>query len=189
MDDAAFAAIHRIEVKWPARLLHIFGGGQGAEAQFLNTQRPVIVSIESHSRVVLRRYAQCLHRQQFQSKQQLRPVFKKQVDIGSGELDDDVRVLDVRLRVLANPNIEGQVETGDTQNRPKKILDPRLDARDSILFFQLCLPQAYLLKVFFNAGFGAAITGAGVYLLINICCRIPTKLPVSQYNTKPLDIL
>jgi len=46
VENAALAAVHRIEPEWRTRVLHLFRSGAGADPQFLNPQRPLIVGIE-----------------------------------------------------------------------------------------------------------------------------------------------
>ena len=49
MNDAALAAVHRVEVKGPARLLHLLGGGDRAQTQLLDPQHAVVVGVEAQS--------------------------------------------------------------------------------------------------------------------------------------------
>jgi hypothetical protein len=46
--------------------------------------------------------------------------------------------------------------------------------------------KGYFLLLFLTS-FAGGVSGFGIALFNNHCCAIPTKLPVSQYNTSPLD--
>src|SRR5579864_816025 len=58
MNDAPLTAVHRIEVEWPARLLHLLGGGHGAQPQLLDAHHAVIVRVEAQSRMMLGRHVE-----------------------------------------------------------------------------------------------------------------------------------
>ena len=74
VDDAALAAVHRIEAEGLPRALDLLGHGRGAHAQFLDTQQPVVVGIERNARVILGGHAQRLHSHMLQCQQQFGAV-------------------------------------------------------------------------------------------------------------------
>jgi hypothetical protein len=49
---AALAAVHRIEAEGRARVLDLFGGGTGADAQLFDAQSTVVVGIEGNARMI-----------------------------------------------------------------------------------------------------------------------------------------
>ena len=129
--------------------------------------------------MIVRVQTQCFLRHQFEREQQLRPVRQQEFHIRAGESHHHFGIFEIGMDMLAFGNLEAHVKTRVLNNSTQEGFNGRSDTRDGILF----LVQRYF---FF---FGASMTGAGVYLLIKYCCAMPTKLPVSQYNTRPLGML
>src|SRR5580692_2132560 len=121
-------------------------------------------------------------RYQFERQQQLRPICQQQFHVAALEFDDNVRVFKIRMAVISGFDGEVQIELAAGDNLTKKLLDPRTSFMHRILGIQaLFLPS---LAIAFLAA--ATSTGPAV-LLKNHCWASPTILPVSQYNTSPLD--
>jgi hypothetical protein len=182
VQHAAFAAVHRIKAERRACVLYLLGGGQCADAQLFDPQSAVIVGVEGNARMVVRVEAQHLLGDEFQGKQELGSICQQQFDVSPFEFYDNVGIFEVRMAVIAGFNAEIELEAGPGDDLTEKLLDPRAGIVNRILGIQArFLPS--LAIAFFVA---AASTGAAV-LLKNHCWAMPTILPVSQYNTSPLD--
>src|SRR5271169_1290286 len=94
---AALAAVHRVEPERSARVLDFFGGGVGADPQLFDAERAVIVRVEGYARMIVGVESQNLLRNQFERKEKLRAIGEKQLCITAGELDDDVRIFEIRM--------------------------------------------------------------------------------------------
>lgn len=135
--------------------------------------------------MVLGGHPQHFHSQMLESHQQFGTILQQKLGIRSLKFHHDFGVLEIGVYVLPFRDFERQSEAGILKNRLEKALNTWTYAGNLILF----LVHPYLFEIFFCWIFGASITGAGVYLLIKNCCAMPTRLPVSQYNTRPLDML
>jgi len=184
MDDSPFATGHGVKLERPAGPLDLFGGGQGAEAEFFNPQRTIVVGVETKPAVVFGRHAEHLHGEVLEGEQQFRPVGKQQFYIRTGEAHHNLRVLEVRVRVFRCGYLVLQPQAGTGQQRRKKPPDAGADGIHGVLGSI----HGYFFAVFLRleAG-GGATTGAGMVLLKNHCWPIATRLLVSQYNTRPLE--
>src|SRR5580658_3754751 len=101
MENAALAAVHGVEPERRARVLHLFGGGSGADPQFLDPESAVVVRIEGNARMIVGVETQNLLRHELQSEQELRAVGQQHFDIAAVKLDDNVRIFEVRVTVIA----------------------------------------------------------------------------------------
>jgi hypothetical protein len=124
MEYAALAAVHRIKPERRPGVLDLFRGGTGADPQFFDAQRAVIVRIEGNARMIVGVETQNLLRDQFQSKQEFRAIFQQEVDVAASELDDEVRIFKVRVTVVARFDREVQLELAVGYDLTKKPLDP-----------------------------------------------------------------
>jgi hypothetical protein len=97
MDHATLAAIHGIESKRFAAMLHLFGGGVRAEAQLGDAKHAVIVGVEGKARMIFGRDPKGLHRDVLQREEKLGFVAEQKIDVGSGKFDHDFRVLNFRI--------------------------------------------------------------------------------------------
>src|SRR5258708_30201585 len=104
------------------------------------------------------------------------------------KVDHQFRVFDLRVQRAARHHVEGELETGERDHRLQKLAYPRS------VFFDCVFPRAAhavcgesYFTFFFRAG--TFTLGVGIILLKNNCWAMPTKFPVSQYNTRPLDAL
>src|SRR5580658_3271315 len=126
---------------------------------------------------------QNLLRDQFQSEQELRTVSQQQLHVAASELDENVRIFEVRVTVVAGLDRELQIEPAIGDDLTEKLLDPGTSLVNRILGIQALFLPSFAITFFATA---RASTGAAV-LLKNHCWASPTMLPVSQYNTTPLD--
>ncbi len=183
VDHAPLSAVQRIEPERGARVLHFFGSGQRADAQFFDAQRPIVVRVERDARVIVGVQAQHLLRHQFQREQKLGPIGQQQIHVGTLELDDDVGVFEIRMAVVSGFDGKVQIELPIGDHLTQKLLDPGTSFINRILGIQALFLPSFTIAFFAAA---TASTGAAV-LLKNHCWASPTTLPVSQYNTSPLD--
>ena len=187
MNNAPLAAVHRVEVKWPARLLYFFGRGDRAQAQFFNPQHPVIVGIEAQSRMMLGRHAERFHGEKLHRQHQFSFIRQQQIHVRARELHQQVRIFQIRMQMLALENFVFDIEIQMVEYHVQEILNAGPRQIDGVL---LVVHVSQPLDFFFAAILGtSAGGGVGMLLLTNHCCKIPTKLLVNQYNTRPLDIL
>ncbi len=68
VDDAAFAAVHRIEPERFSCTFHLLSGGIRAQAKFGDAQHSKIVRVERKTGMVVVRNPKSLHRHVLQSK-------------------------------------------------------------------------------------------------------------------------
>lgn len=164
-------------------MLHFFRRRQGANPQFFNAQRAVIVRVEGNTRMIVGVKPQHFLCYQFQSEQKLGAVAQQQIHIRTPELDENIGVLKIRVAVIARLNRESQMKPGVPDNPAKKSFNSWTRFLYRILGTQtLFLPLPFCGR----RATGVPLTGTNV-LLKNHCCAMPTRLPVSQYNTSPLD--
>jgi len=130
-------------------------------------------------------HAQHFLRDQFEREQKLGAVAEEEIDIGALEFYDQIRVFKIRVAVVAGLQPETQTKAGIVDDAPKELLDPGTRFVNRILLTQARFLPSLRDGIAFLAGIAA---GAGpAVLLKNHCCAMPTKLLVSQYNTRPLD--
>lgn len=106
MNNPPLAAAHRAEVERPPGRLHALRRRYRAHAQLLDAQNTIVISVKAQQGMILWRHAKHFHGELFERKQQLRPVSKQEIDIGSGEPDHYVRVFQFRMGVLARGDLE-----------------------------------------------------------------------------------
>ena len=184
MNDTPFAAIHRTEVKRPARLLDPLGRRCGAQPQFLDPQHSIIVGVEAKPRMMIRRKPERLHGQKFERQQHLGFVSQQNVDVGPGEFHQNIGRFQVGMRIGPIQEFVLDIQIHVVENQVQELFQPGSRLRDGVLGLFHWMSAYFFLGVTF-AGTG----GGGIVLLIIHCVRIPTKLLVSQYNTTPAAIL
>ena len=184
MNHAALAAVHGIELEILSRAVDFLGRRQRAQAQFLDAQHAVIVGIEGKLAVVLRRNRQRLHRDVLERQQQFGAIGQQQVYIVAREPDNQFRIFDFGVRGIPCGNLEIQFKSPalKTGRRNCSILGPV-----SAGVYLASLKGYFLLLLFLTSFAGTGTSGLGTNLFNSHCCAIPTKLPVSQYNTSPLE--
>ena len=173
VNDAALAAVHRVEAEWRSGPLDLISRREGAHPQFLDAQSPVIVGVERDSRMLVGMHSQHLLRDQLEAEQQFCLVGEKQFDIIAFEFDGEVGVLEIGIGIATGLDDEIEVKTGVVNGPAKKFLDART------CFFQ---GKSVAHAVFrpFGMGFlaGAAVGSGGAVLLKNHCCAMLTRLLV-----------
>jgi hypothetical protein len=125
MENSPLAAGHRAEPKGLAGTTDLVGGGGGAQAKLFNAEEAIVVRVEPKPGVVFGRNAKDLHRQVFERKEKLGAIREEIVDVGAGESDDNVGVLDLGVLTVVVGDFELQVETRFLQNGLKKSLNTR----------------------------------------------------------------
>ena len=106
-----------------ARLLHSLRRRHRAEAKLFDAQQAVIVGVEAQARMMVGRQAQGLHGQEFQRQQHFRLVAQHKIHVGTGELDHQVRILEIGMRMHTLQDLVGHVEVHVVQNRVQELLD------------------------------------------------------------------
>jgi hypothetical protein len=85
---------------------------------------------------------QNLLRDQFQSEQELRAVGQQQLHVAAVKLDDNVRIFEVRVTVIAGLDGKVQIELASGDELTEKLLDPGTSLVNRILGIQaLFLPS------------------------------------------------
>ena len=148
VDDAPLAAVHRIEVERPARLLHLFGGGHGAQAQLLNPQHPIIVGVEAQQRMMLGRHAQRFHGQKLQRQQQFRFVGQQQIHVRAGELHQQIGIFQIGMQMLAFQDFVFDIQVHDGRTPCPEILRccGPVEIDGVLLFVHVAQPLDLLLR-------------------------------------------
>jgi hypothetical protein len=186
MNDAALPAAHGIEVERPLRLLHPLGRSRGAEPQFLDAHHAVVVGVETKPGVILRRHAQRFHGQKFERQQHFGLVSEQKLHFRTGEFHHHIRIFEIRMGVHALQDFVLDVHVHIVQYDIQELLDARARRGDRVFVFA---HWSYTLVFFLGTILGAGAGGGGMVRLTIHCCKIPTKLLVNQYNTRPLDTL
>lgn len=185
MDDAPFAAAHRVEVEGPVGAFDAFGRRDGAQAQLLNPERPVIVGVETQQGMVLGRHAQSFHGQKFERQQNFGLIRQQKIHFGAFEFHQQIGIFQIRMQVLAFQDFERQIQVHIIEDHFEKIRYALAGRGDSIFLFV----HLYYLPFFLTGAGRGGGGGAGIIRFTAHCCAIPTKLLVSQYNTSPAEKL
>lgn len=101
MNDAALAAVHRIEAERLARRLYFIGRDLRGHAKLFDAQRPIIVGIECNARMIVGVHAQSFLGDVFESQKKLGAIAQDEVDIVAMKLDDQIRGFEVRVALIA----------------------------------------------------------------------------------------
>jgi hypothetical protein len=123
VNDAAFAAVHGVELKRHAGLQDFLCRRRRAHAQLFDAQKPVIVSIEADSRMLLAGHAQHFHGELFESEHRFRLVSQQDIDIPAGELHQQIGSFKILMHSLTRNDVEHHVEAGERQQAVEKTLD------------------------------------------------------------------
>ncbi len=108
----------------PVRLTFL-GGRHCAETQLLDAEKAVVVGVEGYARVVLARHTERFHGHVLEGEQKLGAVGEQKIDIGAGELHDEVRRLDVAGLRRGFQNLVLEIEIGVIEDGLEKVLDLR----------------------------------------------------------------
>ena len=92
-------------------MLYFLGGSQSADAKFFDSQGPVIVGVEGNARMIVGMHAQHFLRHQLQRQQQLRAIGQQKIDVFPLELHQQIRILKIRIRMVAWLKLKTQLET------------------------------------------------------------------------------
>ena len=133
VDHAAFAAVHRIEAERVPRALHLLRHRRGAQPQFLDAQRAIVVGIERNARVILGGHAQRLHGHVLQGQQQFSAVGQQILHVRAGELHHHVGRLEVVVSGLAIGHLVAHAEARLVETRTQKLLYPGTYRRNRVL--------------------------------------------------------
>ena len=132
------------------------------------------------------RYVERFHGEKLERQQHFGLVGQHQIYFRTGKPHHQVGIFEIRMRVRAFQNFILYIQIHIVQHDIQELLDLRARRRDRI--FGL-LHAFYTLVFFLGAARGAGAGGGGMVRLTIHCCRIPTKLLVNQYNTRPLETL
>jgi hypothetical protein len=194
MKDPAFTRGHRVKPVWGVRLPDPLGDGECRNAQLLLAEQAVVVGVETEQGVFVGGHVQDFLRQLLQRQHRLALVGHQEANIGALEFDDEGGLLEVVSDFVAVQQVVGDVEVHGVKDNIEELLDFVADGIDGVF-----APVAHggrrwgSFRCHFFFFFDCAVvwTGAGAamgwVLLKKYCCTMPTTLPVSQYNTRPLD--
>lgn len=162
--------------------LHLFGCSQRTHAKFFHAQESIIIRIERDQRVVLCRHMQCLHREVFQSEQELGTIGQQELHIGAGKVNGDFGILYFGMRIFRGTELVRELKSGVPQKRQQEPVQLGPQRIDSIFH------AVYFLASFFTGALDATgVIGAagGMKRLMSSCWAMPTTFPVNQYSTSP----
>ena len=187
MHDSPLAAIHGIEAVGCIALPDTPGNGKRAKPEFFLAKQPEVIGIKAQVGVLVRTHFQHFLRQLLQSKQGLAFVGHQARDVRTLELHDQSRPLEIGLYLIAVIEVEVDIEICCVQDAVEEVFNLIPDGGDVVFSFahEFWTPGYF----FFLAGGAAGTTGETKALLKKYCWKMPTTLPVSQYNTSPLDAL
>ena len=139
--------------------------------------------------MLVARHAEELHGELLHREHGFRLVAQQPFDIRTRKADQQIRRFKILMRGLAGHDLESHVQTRQRQDAVQEISDLR--ARFGNAVFGLAHYRFFFFEDEGN-GFTSMIADAGDagladIRLVNHCCAMPTKLPVSQYSTKPED--
>ncbi len=174
VDDAALAAVHGVKAEIVACMPDLLGCRKGADTQFFDAQRPVIVRIERYARMIVGMHAQHFLSNQFQSQQQFRTVGKKQIDVVPAEFDEqdrDSRSPDGSGRPASSSKTEPEARVVDHPGQ--KLFDPWARVVNRIPDAQVRFLLSFVAfdEVIFFCEAAITVTG-GAVLLKNHCWPI-----------------
>lgn len=125
MDHATLAAIHGVEAERLGGPFHFFRRGVGAEAKLGDSQHTEIVGIEGQARMIVGGETESLHRDVLQSEQEFGLIGKQELDIGSLELDDHFRILDLGIGGISGLDFILDVEVRIVEDHVEELFDAR----------------------------------------------------------------
>ena len=134
---------------------------------------------------MLTRYAQSFHGQKLERQQHFRFIRQQKVDVRPGEFYQQIGIFKIGMEVLAFQNVKGKFQPHVANDHVEKLADPESSGFNCVGL----LVHLLYLPFFFTAAGGGGGGGAGIIRFTDHCCAIPTKLLVSQYNTRPLEKL
>src|SRR5438105_6897357 len=82
--------------------------------------------------MILGRHSQHLHRKHLEREHEFRPIGEKQLDIRPREFYDNLRIFEIRMKMLARFDFESQLEARVAQDGFKKTFDPRPNGTDGV---------------------------------------------------------
>ena len=132
MQDAALAAIHRIELKGDLRLQDLLRDGQRTHPQFFNPQQPMIVGIEAQARMLVAWDAQDFHGQMLEGEHDFRLVRYQSIDVLAGEANNQIGSFEGMVRALAISDIKRDIQSGKRQDSVEESFDFRTGLSDGI---------------------------------------------------------
>lgn len=135
VNDAPFAAVHRIELERNASFANFFGGRSRAHAQLFDTQQPVIIGVEANAGMLVARHPQHFHRDLLERQHRLGFVGEKPFHIAAGKSNQKIRRLEILMRSLAGYDLELHIETGKGQNTIEKTFDLRAGFGNAVFGF------------------------------------------------------
>ena len=160
VNDAAFAAIHRVEAEGFGRALDLLGGNSRAQAKFGDAEHAEVVGIEGDEGMIVIRDAQSLHRDVLKGKQHFGLIGEEDLDIGPFELDHNLWIFDLGIGRIARFDFVLDIKVGVVEDHVEKLFDARADGINGIFGFAQCsLPGTGILT---GRGYdGAADIGRG----------------------------
>src|SRR5580698_10134944 len=97
MNDAALARGHGAELVGRSGAANFFGGDGGCGAEFLDAERALILAVEGDLFVLSGGKVQHFEGEQFEGAEKLSTAIEEQWRVGSGEVDEDLRLLPVAI--------------------------------------------------------------------------------------------
>ena len=136
--------------------------------------------------MILGRHAQGFHGQKFERQQYFGLVGEQKLNLRTGELHHHIGIFEIRMGVHALEDLVLDIHVHVVERDVQEFLDARARRGDRVFVFA---HSSYALGFFLGTVLGAGAGGGGMVRLTIHCCKIPTKLLVNQYNTRPLDTL
>ncbi len=123
VDDAALARGHGGELERSAGLANFVGGDAGGHAKFLKAHGALIFAVERNFLVLAGRQAQDFEGEQFQGAEKFAAAIEEQGRVGSGQIDEDFRLLPLALRRRIDDDAVLQVKAAVSDDSLQEFVD------------------------------------------------------------------
>ena len=146
----------------------------------------MIVRVEAQTRVLIARHAEDLHGEMLEREHYFRFVGNQRVDILTRKTHYQIGGFERVMSGLTVCDFKLYLQTGKGQNPMQKLFYLRPGFGNGIFDIAHVISRHYFR--FLGTGLTSMTVGAGgagIILFVTYCDKIPTKLPVSQYNTNP----
>ncbi len=146
VDDAALAAVHRVEAEGFGSALDLLSGNARAHPKLGDAQHAEIIGVERQPGMVVIRNAQRLHGEVLERQEKLGLVRQQKLHIGPFELHHHLGIFDLGVGRIAFFDLILDVEVGVVQNHIEELFYAWANGIDCVFgFAQSSLPDAGIL--------------------------------------------